>query len=204
MSTKVLRLVDGPDAAAQARAYAAAELAGLPEEIVDDARLVLTELVSNAQLHGVPPVLVSVTRQDDGARVEVTDAGRRRLVLPTQSADAMTGRGLSMVAAVARSWGVDPIPGDGKVVWAVVGTGDESGEPDLDSHAPFTAWETEPGDAEFAIRLGAVPTGLLLDAKRHIDNVVRELTLARARGDLAGRRRRRGSSGLGTRPGRCA
>ena len=85
-----------------------------------------------------------------------------------------------MVAAVARSWGVDPIPGDGKVVWAVVGAGDGDPDPELDLDARFALWETEPGDAEFTIRLGAVPTGLLLDAKRHIDNVVRELTLARA------------------------
>lgn len=180
MSTNTLRLVDGPNAAAQGRAYVAAELAGLPRGVIDDAQLVLTELVSNAQLHGAPPVVVSVTRQGDGARVEVADSGRRRLVLPAQSTDAMTGRGLAMVRAVARSWGVDPVPGDGKVVWAVVGTGDEEADLDLELDGRLPVWDVEPDDPEFTIRLGAVPTGLLLDAKRHIDNVVRELTLTRA------------------------
>ena len=93
MSTKTLRLVDGPDAAGQGRAFVAAELAEAPQGVIDDAQLVLTELVSNAQLHGVPPVVVSLARQGDGVRVEVQDAGRRRLVLPAQSTDAMTGRG---------------------------------------------------------------------------------------------------------------
>ena len=38
----------------------------------------------------------------------------------------------------------------------------------------------------FTIRLGAVPTGLLLAAKGHIDNVVRELTLIQTGGARTG------------------
>ncbi len=179
-----LRPVEGPDAAAQCRAYAATELAGVADpDVLADAQLVLTELVSNAQLHGKPPLLVGVTALGDGAaRVEVSDAGQRRLVLPAHNIDAMTGRGLTIVAALAESWGVDPIAAGGKVVWAVLrpGSGEHVEAPEVDIDALLAAWESEPEEAGFTVRLGAVPTGLLLEAKQHIDNVVRELTLARA------------------------
>ncbi len=176
-----LQHVEGPDAAARCRAYLARELHALDDEVVANAQLVLTELVTNAQLHGEPPLLFGVTALGDGAaRVEVSDAGRNRLVLPAHSVDAMTGRGLTVVAALAESWGVDPIAGGGKVVWAVLrpGSSEQVEAPDVDLDAFLAAWGCEPGEPEFTVRLGAVPTGLLLAAKRHIDNVVRELTLA--------------------------
>ncbi len=177
----VLRPIEGPDAAARCRALAAEELAGLPEDLVADAQLVLTELVTNAQLHGEPPILVGLTAHGTGvARIQVADAGRHRLVLPAQSDDAMTGRGLAVVAALAESWGVDPDEGGGKIVWAVLrpGTADRPEPPEVDLDAFLDAWEDEVEEA-FTVSLGAVPTRLLLEAKQHIDNVVRELTLAR-------------------------
>lgn len=178
-----LRPVDGPNAAAQCRAHAARELTDVPGDVIADAQLVLTELVTNAQLHGEPPLLVGVTSIGDGAvRVEVADAGRRRLVLPAHTPDAMTGRGLTVVAALSESWGVDPVPDGGKVVWAVLrpGSGEQIEAPEVDLDALLAAWEIEPDVDEFTVRLGTVPTALLLAAKQHIDNVVRELTLARA------------------------
>lgn len=178
-----LRLIEGPDAAAQCRALAALELAEVDDEVRADAQLVLTELVSNAQLHGKPPLLVGITALgDDAVRVEVSDAGQRRLVLPAHNPDAMTGRGLTVVAALAESWGVDPIARGGKIVWAVLrpGSSEHLEAPEVDLDALLAAWGDEPEEAEFTVCLGAVPTGLLIEAKQHIDNVVRELTLARA------------------------
>src|SRR3954447_4368233 len=84
----------------------------------------------------------------------------------------MTGRGLTVVAAVAESWG-------GKVVWAVIrpGTSEHVEQPEIDLDALLAAWDDDSAEPEFPVRLGSVPTSLLLDAKQHIDNVVRELTL---------------------------
>jgi hypothetical protein len=96
----------------------------------------------------------------------------------------MTGRGLSLVAALSSAWGVRAVPGgSGKVVWAEIGGAVDGREPDLDVEVLLASWpEEEPGEPTFTVRLGSVPTDLLLEAKRHIDNVVRELTLERAGG----------------------
>jgi serine phosphatase RsbU (regulator of sigma subunit) len=97
----------------------------------------------------------------------------------------MTGRGLSLVAALSRSWGVEPSPDGGKVVWAdLLEAGHDRADivdPDVNIDELLRSWEDLSGDeARYAIRLGSVPTDLLLAAKAHIDNVVRELTLVKA------------------------
>src|SRR3954453_18662893 len=48
-------------------------------ELVDDAALALSELVTNAVLHGAPPIRVGVNLLTEGVRLEVP-AGRRSLV----------------------------------------------------------------------------------------------------------------------------
>ncbi len=183
-----LELGAEPDAASRARRHAAAVLQDEPGDTVADAQLILTELVTNAQLHGAPPIRVRTRREDDRVRVEVEDSGRRMLVLPRRSVDAMTGRGLSLVAALSDVWGVTQAAGGGKVVWAELGApraqhagGGHAGE-ELDLDELLAAWtdDEQTSEPHFTVRLGSVPTDLLLDAKRHIDNVVRELTLERA------------------------
>ena len=150
-------------------------------DVVADAELVITELVTNAQLHGAGPIAVRASWVEPCVLVEVQDHGRHMPVLPVQSTDAMTGRGLALVAALSSAWGVRPVPdGPGKVVWAELGGTADTGAPELDVEALLASWHDEgPDEPTFTVRLGSVPTDLLLDAKRHIDNVVRELTLER-------------------------
>jgi anti-sigma regulatory factor (Ser/Thr protein kinase) len=90
-----------------------------PEDapIVDDALLVVSELVTNAVLAGSPSVTVTIELHVDELRIEVVDsaAGRpERRAAPVTSPD---GRGLTLVAAVTDGWGVTPVPA-GKAVWA--------------------------------------------------------------------------------------
>lgn len=156
----------------------------------DDAALVVTELVTNAVLHGRPPVRVRVTGTDqDAVRLEVEDAGSDLPVRPRGGPDAMTGRGLGMVAALAGRWGVDTPSSGGKVVWAEVGgapTAGRSADPGVDGALPTgSADDVEPRDRLHTVELGSVPTDLLLEAKAHIDNLVRELTLESAAADDA-------------------
>lgn len=178
------------DAVPRARRWVAERLQGTRyEALCADAELVVSELATNALLHGDPPVRVSVS-VDDVVRIEVFDASRSAPVRALARTDAMTGRGLSLVAVLARDWGVEHRDG-GKVVWCELGTGGPEpfiAEADVD--ALLAAWDDdfddEGGQATFTVSLGDVPTDLLLSAKAHVDNLVREFTLA-AHGAESGR-----------------
>lgn len=98
-----------------------------------DVLLCVSELATNALVHGVPPgrgYLVRLLNEDAGRRlrVEVHDSGDGRPALAppggsgtgsgtgARPEEAESGRGLLLVAALADTWGVgerDP----GKVVW---------------------------------------------------------------------------------------
>jgi hypothetical protein len=84
------------------------------------AELGVSELVTNAVLHGRTAFTVAVLRTPRGVRIEVSD----RSPLPPQvrrlSTFASTGRGLRLVAAVSSDWGIVPVApddGGGKTVW---------------------------------------------------------------------------------------
>ena len=81
----------------------------------DDARLVVSELVTNAILHAGTDIEVLVVVRSDAVRIEVTDLGggvpRSMPVKGTTS-----GRGLPIVEALGGRWGVLQL-GAGKTVW---------------------------------------------------------------------------------------
>lgn len=226
---QVLTLRSQPDAVPSARRFARAVLRSVPADVAADVELVVTELVTNALLYGQPPVVVRVLPSPERVRVEVEDTGRTVPFRVHHDPETMTGRGLSMVDAVAWRWGVDPRrDGSGKAVWAELAVGDVDGplaaNPAAELNGPpagsdggagpdrratdrrathrrasdrataadttigdTTIGDTSPdetstdavGDPCFPARLQAVPTGLLLSVKAHIDNIVRELTLLR-------------------------
>ena len=69
--------------------------------VADSARLGVSELVTNAILHGAPPVTVRVTASADVVRVEVEDTGTKLPIRLRAGGGAMTGRGLGLVAVVS-------------------------------------------------------------------------------------------------------
>ncbi|MCY9785983.1 ATP-binding protein [Nocardiopsis sp. EMB25] len=100
-------------------------------EVAEDLRLVVSELVGNACRHAVPR-----GRSPEGTRVLVQfRLLRERRQVVCMVADqvehgpvkveahhfAESGRGLGLVAAFSRTWGWDPVRGEGKIVWAVCG-----------------------------------------------------------------------------------
>lgn len=91
-----------------------------PPERLDDARLLVTELVSNAVLHGSGPVGLVLTRAGQRLRVAVEDESPALpvVVRPTPP-PTDNGRGMLMVASLATRWGVDPRADGrpGKRVW---------------------------------------------------------------------------------------
>ncbi|AGS69187.1 ATP-binding protein [Streptomyces collinus] len=85
-----------------------------------DVQLCVTELLTNVLDHlgAGTPVTVRVTGTPYGrTRVEVTDPDARALPVLLAAADtAESGRGLALIDALARRWGVDQGP-DHKTVW---------------------------------------------------------------------------------------
>jgi anti-sigma regulatory factor (Ser/Thr protein kinase) len=91
----------------RARKLAADALTG-SEAPGDDLVLVITELVANAVRHGRGR-RISLRVQADGRSVRVEVENRRRTTLPRRrlASDVRpTGRGLVLVAACSRDWGV--------------------------------------------------------------------------------------------------
>lgn len=90
----------------------------------DDVRLCVSELATNAVLHGVPPgreFCLSLIGDGSSIRVEVRDSGSGWPRVPESGPEQLGGRGLSIVMALADSFGVTPHQ-PGKTVWAVFRT----------------------------------------------------------------------------------
>ncbi|MDQ1682089.1 MAG: hypothetical protein QOH99_630, partial [Frankiaceae bacterium] len=183
MRAESLDIGSALDAVPVSRQFAVRVLAGVDQHVTDAAELVVSELVTNALLHAGPPVVVRVADLGDGdVRLEVHDTGRTLPVRPLADGGGMTGRGLALVDALASRWGVEPLH-DGKVVWAELSARSvaEAQPGDLDHDqllAAYVEWPTDPGHRLFRISLGDVPTDLLLNAKAHVDSVIRELVLS--------------------------
>jgi len=87
-------------------------------EVCEAAQIVVTELVTNAVEHAGSKSVVEVERVDGAFRIGVRDYDTTELgevTLPPPQ--ATRGRGLAMVAAVSRAWGVRTHP-DGKTIWS--------------------------------------------------------------------------------------
>lgn len=90
-------------------------------ELVECAELAVSELVTNALLHGEPPIQVRVRGTREHPRVEVRDGSQQAPLLPAEEDDdedvlLTFGRGLAIVARCSDAWGAE-IEADGKVVW---------------------------------------------------------------------------------------
>ena len=154
-------------------------------DLADDAALVAAELLANAVQHGLPPVTVCVRGADGRLLLEVRDGSSRSPVLPAPSTSNMTGRGLVLVEALTTEWGVRREPDGGKTVWCELRTDRAADRVPADLRAVLSQWEDNPATAEqrHTVVLGDVPTVFLLEAKAHIDNLVREFSLAAAAGE---------------------
>lgn len=145
------------------------------DRVTHDAALTISELVSNAVLHAGTDIAVSVRPSGSGIRVEVHDGSEGMPAVPPDRPEdvlagwSMTGRGLTLVAALADRWGVDPRPGGGKVMWAEVGTGATglSDRSPVDDPPHRTAGRT--------VRLIDVPVRLLIESAGQFGDLLREV-----------------------------
>lgn len=111
----VLTVPSVPRSVASVRRFARSACDGLPG-LADTVELLVSEVATNALVHGAGDVKVRVVVRGRTVRVEVDDEGeslpRARQALPT----AEGGRGLALVAALSSDWGIQTTPG-GKTVW---------------------------------------------------------------------------------------
>ena len=136
-TSSTMALPHGPTGVAEARRKLRGELCArdVPEPVIDDAVLILSELLSNSCRHARPldgcddgpagthcGIRAAWMIGDDGLlAVEVTDGGgptRPRPASPSLTAHG--GRGLGIVGSLALRWGVrDDAPGE-VTVWALL------------------------------------------------------------------------------------
>jgi anti-sigma regulatory factor (Ser/Thr protein kinase) len=119
------------------------------EALADTAELLTSELATNAVLHatdgGGAGYLVEVEIANGLVTVGVTDRGKGRPGAGSASADDEHGRGLAMVSALSRDWGVEPCPErGGKRVFFTLAAPASTGAPT--PHAPDRTASSEERD----------------------------------------------------------
>lgn len=110
-------------APAVARTFVVEHGSQLSSDVISDAELLVSELVTNALRHGHPDISVQMSTNPPCVGVAVRDGGGTEAIVPRSPAPAETsGRGLMIVDAVASSWGVTAEqPPPGKTVWFELG-----------------------------------------------------------------------------------
>jgi anti-sigma regulatory factor (Ser/Thr protein kinase) len=89
------------------------------EALIDDAQLVVSELVTNAILHapGQDSVELELVAHAERLRITVTDRSTLRPVVAEPHPERPRGRGMRIVDSLAIRWGVDDDQENGKRVW---------------------------------------------------------------------------------------
>jgi anti-sigma regulatory factor (Ser/Thr protein kinase) len=94
---------------------------GVIGDVVDTVLLLTAELVTNAVLHGRSDVVLRVGRAGSRVRVAVGDENTRLPQRRETDPEALNGRGMALVEALADAHGVD-VGAFGKTVWFDVAT----------------------------------------------------------------------------------
>ncbi len=158
------------------------------EDLVWSAELAVSELLSNALLHGEAPIGVQMGGTKDHPRVEVSDGSQQLPQMPGTMAVDRTGqdvpedellltigRGLDLVSRFSEAWGVELRP-EGKVVWF---------SPRSEAHETGVAGDVtgetldvpQPRGAVLTVQLLGVPVDRLADFERHHRELAREVAL---------------------------
>ena len=188
-----LELSATPDAVPAARVLLREVLHGSAlAHRLEDGELALSELVTNAVLHGRDPLAVRVVLAEGVLRAEVADANPVSPSFSMLDQTAVTGRGLLLISAVSDRWGVDPSP-TGKVVWFELLAGRDV-QTVLDVDALLASWGDElgvdPADECVRVVLTDLDVSLVARAEAHVEALVRELTLVLTAGTASAADRR--------------
>ena len=93
--------------------------AGVEGETLTVMVLLVSEVVTNAVAHAVPPVSLIIHINEERARVEVRDCARELPIIKRPPPTQPGGRGVALVDMLATRWGVgyDELDGQLKSVW---------------------------------------------------------------------------------------
>jgi anti-sigma regulatory factor (Ser/Thr protein kinase) len=117
---EIIALPAAANAPEIARQYVRRNCDGLPQELLADAEIMVSELVTNALQYGRPQITLHLRSDPPGVGIGVADDGPPLGPGPRGHPEPSEprGRGLMIVDALASTWGVtahDPLPG--KTVW---------------------------------------------------------------------------------------
>lgn len=109
-------------AIAPARRWASNHLqdAGISGQALDILILLVSEVVTNAVAHAIPPVALLLDVAPSCVRVEVRDCAREVPIVKFPTPSATGGRGIALVDMLATRWGVTSFEDDDdrlKSVW---------------------------------------------------------------------------------------
>lgn len=171
-------LSSDPRSVSRARRLVAAALEDAGHDsLVDVTTLLVSEVVTNAVLHAGTPIRLDCSWNESCVRVEVHDGSG---VLPSRrhyDAEATTGRGLGLIAALAAGWGVEARP-EGKLLWFEVGSSPSAADAGDDRPTPGS-----PSSAVTVQLMDASPA-LVLATIEYGDAVLREMALLSLGGEL--------------------
>lgn len=186
LNRPALALGSGPSGVHDARRWVVATCVDIGRpDLVECAEIGVSELVTNAILHGEQPISVRVRGTREHPHIEVMDSSREPPVLPGPEAlgdddDFLLtfGRGLDIVGRCSDAWGAE-IEEDGKVVWFA-----PASEPSEDGPARGVISGAEdtvddsPGAADLVqIEIRDVPLRAFLDFQVHYRELRREVRL---------------------------
>jgi hypothetical protein len=199
---QVLTLTSGPRSVQEARRWAVRTCEAIDrQDLCECAELGVSELVTNALLHGDPPTRLQLRGTTEHPRIEVSDGST---VAPQPSSrgggidldafdlDAFDsgatgdiditslggfGRGLDIVSRASAAWGA-VIEDDGKTVWFEPAPefSDTAGA-DFQLMAPPDSGEPRTRMGEVAIQVKGVPVGEFSVFQRHYRDLRREIRL---------------------------
>jgi anti-sigma regulatory factor (Ser/Thr protein kinase) len=155
-------------------------------ELAECSQLGVSELVTNALLHGEPPITVRMRGTAEHPRIEVRDSSVEAPILPSQPLDRPEtddllltfGRGLSIVARCCEAWGAE-VEDDGKVVWFVPSADFAGGEgrPGAITGVDHSRIKASPTRDRVRIHILDVPLALYVGFQHHFRELRREVRL---------------------------
>jgi anti-sigma regulatory factor (Ser/Thr protein kinase) len=117
-------------------------------DLVDNAELIVSELVSNVVLHVGGSVEVAVEVDADEVLLSVTDGSPLSPHLRVFSRTSSTGRGMRLVHSLSAEHGVRP-HGDGKTIWVrLTSASSQRGDDEIAEVFADVDWIAELADIE--------------------------------------------------------